>query len=154
KTYLHELATRGVSIVPTLTTRGDDPAQLARWRVELGSEELVVKPLIGANAAHTYRVGAACADHELARIAAAFGALDYLVQPFMRAVVEEGEYSLFYFNGSYSHAILKTPKSADFRVQEDHGGTIRSIEPEPMLAACARDTMAALPERPLYARAD
>ena len=36
------------------------------------------------------------------------------------SVLEEGEYSLFYFGGDYSHAILKTPKAGDFRVQEEH----------------------------------
>ncbi len=154
KSYLHELDARGVPIVPTRTGRGPVDGQVARWRRELASEEIVLKPLIGANAGHTYRVGAQLDRAQLLQFAQAFGDLDYLVQPFMPAVIEEGEYSLFYFGGAYSHAILKTPKADDFRVQEDHGGSIRSVEPDELLEAAGRRTLAALPETPLYARAD
>lgn len=154
KSYLHELAARGVHIVPTLAARGADAALLEGWRRALATDEIVLKPLIGANAGHTYRVGPQVAGEALARIAAPFEHRDYLVQPFMRSVIEEGEYSLFYLGGEYSHAILKTPGPQDFRVQEDHGGLIRSAEPEPALLASARVTLAALPEAPLYARAD
>jgi len=154
KSYLHELDARGVPIVPTLPGRGSDPAQLARWRGELASDEIVLKPLIGASAGHTYRIGPEVSSAELARIAAAYGDLDYLVQPFMSSVIEEGEYSLFYFSGAYSHAIRKTPKPEDFRAQEDHGGIITAVEPGAALAASGARTIAALPEVPLYARAD
>jgi glutathione synthase/RimK-type ligase-like ATP-grasp enzyme len=154
KSYLHELAARAVRIVPTLSGRGGDPAQLQRWRRRLASAELVVKPLIGANAGHTYRIGPAIAAADFAAITAAFADRDYLVQPFMQNVIEEGEYSLFYLGGAYSHAILKTPGPRDFRVQEEHGGVIRAADPEPALRASARSTLAALPEAPLYARAD
>ena len=53
-----------------------------------------------------------------------------MAQPFVESIVSTGEYSLFYFAGEYSHSILKTPKADDFRVQEEHGGVIRAIEPE------------------------
>ena len=154
KSYLHELDARGIPIVPTLTGRGSDSSQLARWRGELASAELVLKPLIGANAGHTYRIGPQFDGAHLEQVAAAFGDLDYLVQPFMHSVTGEGEYSLFYFSGAYSHAILKTPGPEDFRVQEDHGGIIQPVEPETALRATAARTIAALPETPLYARAD
>ena len=154
KGYLHELATRGVHIVPTLAARGSDPSHLAQWRRALGTDEIVLKPLIGANAGHTYRVPPDTHGEQLAALAAVFADRDYLVQPFMHSVVEEGEYSLFYLGGEYSHTILKTPKRDDFRVQEEHGGLIRSAVPEPGLLANAHATLAALPEAPLYARAD
>jgi hypothetical protein len=154
KTYLHELAARGVRIVPTLAGRGDDGAQLERWRRELASAEIVVKPLIGANAGHTHRLGPQATGADLARVAPAYAGNEYLVQPFMERVVDEGEYSLFYFDGRCSHAILKTPKRDDFRVQEDHGGLIRRVEPESLLVECGERTLAALPEPCLYSRAD
>ena len=46
------------------------------------------------------------------------------MQPFIENIQTEGEYSLFFFNGEYSHAILKTPAAGDFRVQEEHGADI------------------------------
>jgi len=76
----------------------------------------------------------------------------------MASVIEEGEFSLFYFNGEYSHAILKTPKADDFRVQEEHGGRLQAITPEKALLAQAESTLAAITnltdEMPLYARVD
>jgi hypothetical protein len=65
-------------------------------------------------------------------MAAWFADRPWLAQPFMPQVVAEGEYSLFYFGGRYSHAVLKTPRREDFRVQEEHGGVIQAIEPRQM----------------------
>ena len=38
--------------------------------------------------------------------------LDYLVQPFIAEVAIEGEWSLLFFDGAYSHAVLKRPGQA------------------------------------------
>ena len=46
-----------------------------------------------------------------------------LTQPFQPAIAQEGEYSLVYFGGTFSHAILKRPANGDFRVQEFLGGS-------------------------------
>jgi len=75
----------------------------------------------------------------------------------MAHILSEGEFSLFYFNGEYSHAILKTPKDNDFRVQEEHGGRLTTIEPETTLVEHASQCMKAisqLHQMPLYARVD
>lgn len=77
-----------------------------------------------------------------------------MVQPFMSAIVTEGEFSLFFFGSEYSHAILKTPKTGDFRVQEEYGGQLQRIEPEPLLLALSRQALAAIPAATLYARID
>ena len=72
----------------------------------------------------------------------------------MRGIVEEGEFSLFYFNGEYSHAILKTPKTGDFRVQEEHGGIIQATKPTADLLATGEKIMQYISPTPLYARVD
>jgi hypothetical protein len=72
----------------------------------------------------------------------------------VRAVVAEGEYSLFYFNGVHSHTIIKTPKADDFRVQEEHGGLIQAATAEPTLREAGDAVLRALESPPLYARAD
>jgi glutathione synthase/RimK-type ligase-like ATP-grasp enzyme len=51
-----------------------------------------------------------------------------MVQPFLDSIVKEGEYSLFYFGGHYSHAIKKVPQQGDFRVQEEHGGSLYAVD--------------------------
>ena len=54
-----------------------------------------------------------------------------LLQPFQQSVLEQGEISLMVMDGRVSHAIRKTPKANDFRVQDDHGGTVTHARPVP-----------------------
>ena len=77
-----------------------------------------------------------------------------MAQPFLDAIPVEGEFSLFYFNGEHSHTTLKRPKVADFRVQEEHGGSSVATEAEPALLTAGDRVLRSLGEVPLYARAD
>lgn len=153
KTYLQDLEAAGVPIVPTdwnQAGQGLDEAVYDR----LGCAEIVVKPVISANADYTYRI-ARDAFHDHAEVLSRdFAERAYMVQPFLAEVVREGELSLFYFAGAYSHAVLKTPAEEDFRVQEEHGGTIRAVSPEPAALAAGDRVLAATPGDPLYARVD
>lgn len=76
-----------------------------------------------------------------------------MAQPF-RPRILEGEYSLFYFDRVYSHAISKVPVGGEFRVQEEHGGTISAIEPSSELRTAAEVVLAAVDGDLLYARVD
>ena len=73
------------------------------------------------------------------------------MQAFVENVLTEGEFSLFYFKGEYSHSILKTPKSGDYRVQEEWGGHIQEIKPEPLLLETATSIV---DKDQLYCRVD
>ncbi|MDX1420077.1 MAG: hypothetical protein R3181_08930 [Rubricoccaceae bacterium] len=148
KAYLRDLEARGVPIVPTAWGGRLDDLDALRRR--LGSDTLVVKPTVGANADDTFRLGP---DTDPSAALATFAARPFMVQPFVRSVIEEGEVSLFHFLGLYSHAILKTPAAGDFRVQEEHGGCIRALSPEPALRAAADRALDGLPPL-LYARSD
>ena len=77
-----------------------------------------------------------------------------LVQPFLDEIARVGECSLFYFGGAFSHAVLKTPAAGDFRVQAQHGGTHRPIEPAAEMRQATEAILRALPVAPLYARID
>ena len=154
KTYLRELDARGVAIPPTAWYSALDPAEAAAVFDVLDANEVVIKPVIGANADDTYRLTRADMRERIGELARVFAYRDCIIQPFLPAVVTEGEFSLMYFNGVFSHAILKTPKADDFRVQEEHGGLIRRIDPEPALRAAADAAIRAVSPVPLYARAD
>ena len=55
--------------------------------------------------------------------------------PFCPDILREGEYSMFYFGGTISHVILKTPRDNDFRVQEEFEGRHQVVlEPLPIYA--------------------
>ena len=153
KIYLRDLEERGACIVPTLwNDHKIESSQLQGWFEQLQTDEIVIKPTIGANAQDAIRIKSGAED--AARLTEIFDGRSCMVQPFMRGIVEEGEFSLFYFNGEYSHTILKTPKTGDFRVQEEHGGLIQTVEPSPDLLATGDIVIKYISPTPLYARVD
>ncbi|TQV75541.1 hypothetical protein FLL45_11540 [Aliikangiella marina] len=154
KRYLQELQAKGVAIVPTTWFGDYDLSKVLACFQQFNVEELVIKPCVSANADDTYRVRIDQLKDSSSMLAETFEQRNFMVQPFMSAIVEEGEYSLFYFDGQYSHAILKTPKSGDFRVQEEHGGRLKKIIPEPALLAAGDNTLKQIAQSLLYARLD
>jgi len=154
KTYLRDLQKKGIGIVPTLWADSLRTDFLAYYQAQLGVEEIVVKPVIGANGEDAFRVSAGDTPARLADIVARFRQRDCMIQPFMPNILAEGEYSLFFFSGEYSHAILKKPAEAEFRSQEEHGAEISSIVPCENLLNRARQAMATVTPSPLYARID
>lgn len=149
KRYLREMSDRGCPIVPTLWDRGYSESEFDAWLDELGTGEIIIKPTVSATAAHTYRL-----THFVPELGSVFAEREFLVQPFVDAIVGEGEFSLFYFNGELSHAINKRPKPADFRVQEEHGGLISRVEPDGRLVAAADRALELIGRDLLYARVD
>jgi hypothetical protein len=149
KTYLGELAARGIAIVPTEFGRGSPGGTLAAR-----SGRHILKPVVSANADHTYVVDGGEPDSWPAHLAATFAGRPWMLQPFVRSVLSEGEHSLFYFAHRYSHAVVKRPRAGDFRVQEEHGGDIARTEPVADLRAAADAVLAVLPRPLLQARVD
>lgn len=150
KLYLRELEEAKIKIVPTVW--GDekiDETLFQKWLKHFGTNEIVIKPIVSATAEFTYRLKIFAP--ELAEI---FAAREFMVQAFMPNITSEGEFSLFYFGGCYSHTILKTPKPRDFRVQEEHGGIIQSAQPSEKLLKTAREVFEFIKPQPLYARID
>ena len=77
-----------------------------------------------------------------------------MAQPFLPEVVEQGEWSLVFFRGEWSHAVVKRPREGDFRVQWTHGGRHAGVAPPAGLVEQARAALAAAPAPGLYARVD
>lgn len=148
KAYLIELAQKHVPVVPTLSVAALEQADLATARAQFGTADLVIKPPISAGADGTYLLR----DHAPAPQAAL--GKPTMIQPMMPAIASEGEFSLIWFGGAFSHAVLKTPQSGDFRVQSQFGGTDQAVTPEPAALACAQAALACAPEPVAYARVD
>lgn len=149
KRYLFDLESRGLQIVPTIWDGVYDQRSFCRWMADLGCDELIIKPTVSATAEHTYRL-----TEFDASLVDVFADRSFMVQPFLTNILAEGEYSLFYFNGEYSHTILKSPKAMDFRVQEEHGGSITAVEPDQKLRDAGRQAFEMIKPSPLYARVD
>ena len=153
KIYLNDLQEKGAKIVPTIWINSRfDASQLQQWFKQLESDEIVIKPRVSATAQDTFWLK--CGQENIESLNKIFENRPFMVQPFMKAIVDEGEYSLFYFNGEYSHAILKTPKTADFRVQEEHGGIIQAIKPSSDLLKAGEEILKYISMTLLYARVD
>lgn len=158
KYYLDALSKKNINIVPTLWERDFTAEKLDGYFNYFNCQQLVIKPRISANADNTFWLKEASSEQSVDTLTLIFGRSEFMVQPFIESVVDEGEFSLFYFDGKYSHTILKTPKQDDFRVQEEHGGCLQTVAPEEALLAQAQSTLAAIcdevGEMPLYARLD
>jgi glutathione synthase/RimK-type ligase-like ATP-grasp enzyme len=152
KGYLHDLEQRGVPVVPTRWLEPGSPLSLAELRTSTGWTDIVVKPAISATAWRLFRLPA---DVETwpPELAQALEVQRFLAQPFQDAIIA-GEWSLVFFDGRYSHAVLKRPRAGDFRVQNDYGGSAEPGPPPAGMIAAAVRVLDTLPERPLYARVD
>lgn len=154
KNYLFELEKKGIELVPTLKREPLKEEEVSSFFDALKTDEIVIKPIVGANADDTFRIKKSNQE-DLKEIVKLFQNRECMIQPFMENIVKEGEFSLMYFNGRLSHSILKTVGEGDFRVQEEHGGGVLALkEVEPRLATTANKIMAALDFTPLYARVD
>jgi glutathione synthase/RimK-type ligase-like ATP-grasp enzyme len=154
KEYLKDIENQGITIVPTRWFEDFDLPEVADSFESFNTDQLVIKPLISANADHTYRLTRESLLNQSDTLQKTFSDRPFMVQPFLSSIIEEGEYSLFYFAGHYSHCILKMPKEHDFRVQEEHGGQLKLVEATDEMLTQARHTLASLPDDALYARID
>ncbi len=154
KTYLQELQDRGITIVPTQFVQSPTVSQMRGMFEVFASDQIVIKPVVGANANDTFWLRQDSSAAELQQIEALYSRRLALLQPFIPSVTEYGETSLIFFGGEYSHSVLKTPQTGDFRVQEEHGSRIQSIVPNPALIEFSQRVLAPIPQRTLYARVD
>jgi len=154
KTYLRELEKHGIKIVPTRWGNAFQQTAIESWWQNWDTPELIIKPNVSANADDTFRITRQTTKEVWETVAQIFRQRSFMVQPFIPKILEEGEYSLFFFGGVYSHTIVKTPKPNDFRVQEEHGGLIQPAQPTPELRQTAQQIYEAIPHNPLYARID
>ncbi len=154
KTYLRELEMRGADIVPSIFFDRFDAHRVAACFSAHNTARIVVKPVVGANSDHIFVLTEPLPDDVVENLERTYERRPFFVQPFIDSVQSEGEYSLFFFGGDYSHAILKRPRPGDFRTQEEHGADILSIEAPPALIATARSVLGVVSPQPAYVRAD
>lgn len=154
KHYLADLESRGVPVVATRFIEPGSAIDLPGLLEETGWDEAVLKPCISGGARHTYRVNRDSAGELQTRVQPLLAAESFLLQPFIDDVVHTGEDSLMVIDGQYTHAIRKVAKPGDFRVQDDHGGTVHDCHPEPEQIRLAEQAMAACNPAPAYGRVD
>ena len=152
KRYLCDLAAAGLPAVATVVLEAPD--MLPSVVRERGWRSVVVKPLISASAHDTMRVDAAETAGVVTMLRTGGLRTPAVVQPFVEEITSNGEWSLVFVEGELTHAVLKRPAPGEFRVQARLGGTAEIRVPPAQVVTGAGRVLAALPERPLYARID
>lgn len=154
KHYLADLASRNVPVVPFRLLEAGDAQRLRGILDATGWDEAVLKPCISGGARHTYRINRQSADMLQTRLQPHLGAESFLLQPFITDITHTGEDTVMVINSRVTHAVRKVPKPGDFRVQDDHGGTVHPLEPSPEHVELAERAMAACNPSPSYGRVD
>ena len=153
KFYLQELEKQGIDIIPTVFIPKNTSLDLSFLK-EKQWDKAVIKPAVSAGAYLTKLFS----RDEIAEIEAEYTPIalerDLLVQPFMSEIQEQGELSILFFQGKYSHAISKTPKAGDFRIQSHFGGQYQAFTPDAQLLATAENIVKTFGGDLLYARVD
>jgi len=154
KRYLGELARQGVPVVPSRWLERGDSTPLAALLEETGWKEAVIKPCISGAARLTFRVDRTTAADVDARLRTPRATEAFLLQPFQEAVLHSGEVTLVVVGGNVTHGVRKRARPGDFRVQDDHGGTVHPHTPSTREVDIAVRAMAACPSPPAYGRVD
>lgn len=149
KRYLIELEEKGAARLPATRVLDGREREADVLLGELGVERAVVKPVVSAGAYRTRVIGRGDRIEWSDEDEGVF-----LVQEFVDAVQEKGEWSLSYFGGEFSHAVRKTAKAGDFRVQEEFGGGVLVEQPGEGLLREAERVLGAVPGEVVYARVD
>ncbi|WGM32558.1 transporter [Brevundimonas sp. NIBR11] len=148
KSYLRRLEAAGIAIPPTAWSDGVTQDQVDAAFDRFGTDTLVVKPTVSGGAWKTVK---------LSRGEILTDAPDgpAIIQPFLPELVANGELSLLFFGGRFSHAVVKRAKAGDFRVQVQYGGDYAHVaEPPADAVELAERVLAAIEEPLLYARID
>ena len=152
KAYLGDLAAAGVALPPTEWLDAPDEGRVALALAMRGWPRAVLKPRVSASAHGTIVVtpGMVLPRDAMAPLRG-HGAL---LQRFVDEIEHDGELSLVFFDGVYSHAVLKRPREGDFRVQQEFGGTDTAVTPPPGTVAFGERVLALCRGVPTYARVD
>ncbi len=148
KDYVGKLATAGIRTPGTFIV-AREAAAIERVFDETGWQRAVVKPASGGGGHSVELLSRDAVADAVPRLAAG----EVLVQEFLPEIAD-GELSMVYFDGVFSHAIRKSPPKGEFRSNARYGPTRAAETPPDEVAGQGAAVLRVLPEMPLYARVD
>lgn len=153
KTYLPKLQAKGVAVVPTEQLAYEELPRVPELIAKHGWTKAVLKPAFTANAVGAHLFDASSARAVLTELSSPQEAAPWLLQPFIPSIAE-GELSFIFFQGVFSHAVRKTPKSNEWRVQHEYGGESAPYSPGATEVAQATELLAQAAPGTSYGRVD
>jgi glutathione synthase/RimK-type ligase-like ATP-grasp enzyme len=154
KTYLRALQARNVPVPETVWLARGEPGNLAATLNARPWARAVVKPTVSATAWRTFVTQPETAHSDQAALDEVLIDTGALIQQFVDEIETDGEWSLVFFDGTFSHAVIKRPLAGDFRVQEEFGGRAEPRTPPAPVVEAAAHALRQVPGEPLYARVD
>lgn len=154
KHYLAEIADAGLPVIPTAYINKGTRLELETFFERFKPDQIIIKPCVSGGSFHTFKVTKENLEEIQNKVQLLLKTMDFMVQPFIPEVQIEGEWSLLFFNGKFSHCLLKKAKSGDFRVQHFLGGTIHPQQPSETMLKSAKQYVDQFAKSSLYARVD
>lgn len=154
KHYLQDITAAGLQVIPSAIIQKGAHFNLLSFFEHFNTTQLIVKPCISAGAKNTFTVPLAEAENYATILAPLVQEEAFLVQPYIKEIATEGEWSFIFLDGKYSHSVVKKPKAGDFRVQQYHGGTVHVETPDEKHVESATAYVQQFAKGCLYARVD
>jgi glutathione synthase/RimK-type ligase-like ATP-grasp enzyme len=144
KSYLLDLQQRGIQVPKTiLIDKGDRVQSVLN---EQGWQRAVIKPVIGQSG-HGVRM----LEEPLPEVLE----IDepHILQDWIPEI-KQGELSMIFLNGGFSHAVTRMPSFDDWRANSQYGVTVTPADAPVTAIGAGAACLADLPTLPLYARVD
>lgn len=151
KGYLRDLSARGVAVVPTVYAPRHVVTNLGDVLAQRGWNDVVIKPCISGSSHLAGRFGGEAMPAAQTHLDRVTATQDAMIQPYLPQVETDGERSLVYVGGAFSHAIRKAPFSPGVVGGEDKE---RALEATAGEIAFGHDALAHVGEQTAYARVD
>ena len=154
KLYLQEIEAAGLKITPSFFIQNKESVNLEHFFEKFNTNKLIAKPCVSGGAKNTFKVTVDNVNEVNQKLNLLIQDEDFIIQPFLPEILENGEWSFVFFNGAYSHSLIKQAKPGDFRVQPAHGGSVHPQKPSEELIATAQQYVTLFAKNCLYARVD
>lgn len=154
KTYLKELAEKGIATISTVWLEKNSSHSLSHILIERGWKKAVVKPTVGASAYEIFLVTLVDAGASQKKLDRLLDISGVMVQPLIKEVQTEGEFSVVFIGGEYSHTVLKKALANEFRSNYEYRAVEQLVEPSQEVLDQATKIYRTVEAPLLYARID
>lgn len=154
KMYLFDLKKWSVPVVPTYLAANSDLENLQISFAKNDWDEVVIKPTVGGGGAGVVKINHDEIQDQYEFLSKTYPSNIYLIQPLIKSVRSEGEWSYIYADGKLCHVLLKKPVSGDYRAHGIYGGSIETAHPDKNDIMQAENILQKLPFDLLFARLD
>ncbi len=151
KQYLLKFQAHGFPVVPSRLLSKEMDFDLLPYFDTFQTDELVVKPCVSLGAQNVFQFRKEDIRIFEAELRGLLANGNYLIQPLIKEMKTEGEWSLIFFNGTYSHSVLKKPLQGDFI---SNHGTRHLAEPKADYVKVAKTFVDRFASDCLYVRVD